>query len=213
MILCRKSAHVVTLVDYFEIEGETFIVSKYAPGGDLCTYLNKHVKKNNQLSEEQTQLIMHQLAKGVRDIHKQGLVHKDLKLLNVFIQSDGDHPKIKIGDFGLACKLEGTEIAGKKSGTLAFMAPEVILGHPFDQKVDIWALGIILYSLLTQEHPFGNNLSNHDLKKKIAYEPFTTKDKALWNISSECKHLLTMMLRKDKDNRPSIESVLAHSWF
>ncbi len=85
MILCRKSAHVVTLVDYFEIEGETFIVSKYAAGGDLCTYLNKQVKKNCQLSEDQTQLIMHQLAKGVRDIHKQGLVHKDLKLLNVFI--------------------------------------------------------------------------------------------------------------------------------
>ncbi len=213
MNLCRKSPHVVTLVDHFEIEGETFIVSKYAPGGDLASYLNKRIKKNRQFSEGLAQSIMLQIAKGVRDIHKQGLIHKDLKLLNVFIQSDGDHPKIKIGDFGLACRLVGTEITGKKSGTLAFMAPEVILGHPFNQKVDIWALGIILYSLLTQEHPFGHSESNHALKRKIAFEPFTIKEKSLWNVSSECKHLLTMLLRKDKENRPSIESVLAHPWF
>ncbi len=58
MNLCRKSPHVVTLVDHFEIEGETFIVSKYAPGGDLASYLNKRIKKNRTFSEGLAQSIM-----------------------------------------------------------------------------------------------------------------------------------------------------------
>jgi serine/threonine protein kinase len=106
MYICRKSPHIISLVDSFQTKGETFIVSKFAPEGNLLNYLTN---QTSNLNEERAQHIIHQLAKGIRDIHHQGLIHRDLKFLNIFVQDDSNYPKVKIGDFGLACKLTGTE--------------------------------------------------------------------------------------------------------
>ena len=100
-------------------------------------------------------------------MHKKSLVHFDLKLLNVFVCSNTDYPKIKIGDLGLTSQLEGNAKFDKCCGTLAFMSPEMVQKLPTDSKSDIWSLGIILYSMIGTKHPFTPVDSKKDLQRKI----------------------------------------------
>ena len=90
----------------------------------------------------------------MKDIHDCGIVHRDLKHLNIFLSDQSETPKIKIGDFGLACKLGEDECIMKVCGTIGYIAPEVILGQPSDFKSDIWSLGTILYALIDSRMPF-----------------------------------------------------------
>lgn len=167
MNLCQKSDYIVSLVDHFEIGDTTYLVSKYAQGGDLFEYCLRQPDQNKWMSEHRARHIIQQIAKGVRDMHKKSLVHFDLKLLNVFVSSNSLYPKIKIGDLGLTSHLEGDAKFEKCCGTLAFMSPEMVQKLPTDSKSDIWSLGIILYSMIGTKHPFTPVDSKKDLQRKI----------------------------------------------
>jgi serine/threonine protein kinase len=93
------------------------------------------------------------------------------------------------------------------------MSPEGILGQNFDFKTDIWALGIISYSLLMGKHPFGTTEKSQVFKRKVVYEAFSFKKPEEMGLSEGFRDLVTKMLRKDNKNRLSIEQVLAHPWF
>ena len=86
-------------------------------------------------------------------MHDLGLMHRDLKLLNIFLTDDSEMPRVKIGDLGLAVQLAPGEKITKKAGTIGFMAPEVVLEEPCDFKSDIYSLGIILYILFRTTLP------------------------------------------------------------
>ena len=101
-------------------------------------------------------------------MHRLEFVHRDLKLLNIFLSSNSRYPRVKIGDFGLASKLRTGETFTKRCGTVAFMSPEMLKGEPSDFKADIWSLGIILYSIIATYHPFEpteSDDSKNDLKQ------------------------------------------------
>ena len=102
MSLCKDSHYIVKLVDDFELNDLTYIITKYAEGKDLLEYCLNQPNQDQWLSEKRTRHIFLQLAEGMRDMHRLGLVHRDVKLLNVFVCSEGRYPKIKLGDFGLA---------------------------------------------------------------------------------------------------------------
>ena len=87
----------------------------------------------------------------MHDLH---LMHRDLKLLNIFVCDDTDMPRVKLGDLGLSLKLEPGDKVIKRVGTVGFMAPEVVLKQPTDLKSDIYSLGIILYILINTRLPF-----------------------------------------------------------
>ena len=212
MLLCRDSQYVVNLIDHFEYDNETVIISKYAEGGDLLNYCLAQKDQSCWVSEDRACHIFTQLAKGVRDMHRQGLVHRDLKLLNIFITDRSDYPKVKIGDLGLACKLEEDECTTKKCGTTAFMPPEIILGQEYDFKSDIWSLGIILYSLLATSHPFEPIKSKKDLEDKICNSAVSFEGAKWEGISNECQLLIAAMLEKPQESRCSIDYVLSHPW-
>ena len=108
----------------------------------------------NKLPEARAKHIVEQIARGLHDIHEQGIVHRDLKHLNIFLSDTSETPKIKIGDFGLACLLQEDECIRKVAGTIGFMAPEIVMDEPSDFKADIWSLGVMLYALLSSRVPF-----------------------------------------------------------
>ena len=103
MHINQESKHVLNLVEDFEQDGQTYIVTKFVRGGDLLSYLDN--LKVKRLPEVTVKAIFTQIAKGVEHMHERGIVHRDLKHLNIFLSDHSEAPRVKIGDFGLACFL------------------------------------------------------------------------------------------------------------
>ena len=137
------------------------------------------------------------MVDGLAEVHNNGIVHRDLKHLNIFMSDLSDKPTVKIGDFGLSCHLEADECITKYAGTLAYMAPEIVKGEPADAKADIWSLGIILYTLLCGSLPFSGS-EREEVSRKIVEEPLSFSQPAWSDISSECKQLLVGMFTKEQ---------------
>ena len=152
---------------------------------------------------------MLQIISALVYIHSRNVIHRDLKIGNLFIS---EKMEIKLGDFGLASKLD---YEGQKRkticGTPNYIAPEVLdskLGHSFE--VDIWALGVILYTLLIGRPPFETN----DVKKTynlIKMNAYSFPDQI--SISQEAKSLITQILKSDPSRRPSLSEILDHEFF
>ena len=210
MYRCQSSKYHVNLVEHFKHEGNTYIVTRFARGGDLLSYLTE--RGVHRLPEEEAKQIFHQVVLGVRDMHVQQICHRDLKHLNVFLSNNSSSPKVKIGDFGLSCHLNEGEQIIKRAGTIGFMAPEVVMDEPSDFKADIWSLGVMLYALLSSRVPFSGSTKD-ETAEKICQAPLSFERSAWKEVSSGCQGLLTQMLEKDQSARLSIEEVLAHPWF
>ena len=210
MTVCQKSNNVVNFIEEFVIGEETYIVTKFAQGGDLLNYLTS--QGTDRLCESQARKIVVQIAKGVNVIHEAGIVHRDLKHLNIFLSDTTESPKVKIGDFGLACKLRHDECIKKVAGTIGFMAPEVVKDEPSDFKSDVWSLGVILFALISSGVPFSGRdreaTAHNIVNQSLSF------DRSCWSsVSADCKDVLTHMLEKDQDARLSISEVLSHPWF
>ena len=148
------------------------------------------------------------MALGLRDMHEQNLVHRDLKLLNIFMCDSSEMPRVKIGDLGLAVSLGPGESIIKRAGTVAFMAPEVIKEEPTDFKSDIWSLGVILYTLLVSHLPFKSELYTEKHQKTLLELEILYEGPEWEQISLPCVDLLKKMLSKDQNRRISIREVL-----
>ena len=194
---CNGSENVAQLVEEFQQEGQTFIVTKFQQGGNLLSYLES--LGVNLLPEDKARHIFAQIAKGIREVHDNNIVHRDLKHLNVFINDSGPLPRVRIGDFGLACLIENDEQIVSQAGTPAYMAPEVAAGDHYSFAADIWSLGVILYALLSSKLPYKGS-DNQQVLQLILSKELTLEDSnsMLWSkVSSSCKDLLLSMLDKD----------------
>lgn len=129
------------------------------------------------------------------------MIHRDLKPENIFISSLG---YVKVGDFGVSRILSNAENrASTVVGTYEYLAPEMIKEEPYDNKVDIWALGVILYELVAGYRPFDGR--NFVLMNNIINNPFK---KMPDGVDGEIRELIGKMLSKDAEKRPSIKEVL-----
>lgn len=149
------------------------------------------------MTEKTAKHIFVQLAQGLRDIHRVGLVHRDLKLMNIFMNDLTSMPRVKIGDLGLACKLAEGEVIVKKAGTFAFMAPEVVLNEPTDSKSDIWSLGIILYTLIAFNLPFDASYYTEKRAPEMLQKDIPFDAPGFKSCSPLCIDLLRGMLKRD----------------
>lgn len=138
--------NIVTIFDTSDDNGTPYIVSQYMAGGAVDGL-------ELPLSVERTLEIAKEVCRGLAYAHAHGVVHRDLKPGNVWLSSDGT---AKIGDFGLAVALDRSRMtmAGMMVGTVAYMAPEQALGGETTQRADLYALGAILYELVTGRPPF-----------------------------------------------------------
>jgi serine/threonine protein kinase len=126
-------------------------VTKFADGGDLYEYC---IQQTSLIGEQRSQFIFKQLLNGVHDIHRRGLVHRDLKDQNIFCCDSLPYPRIRIGDFGYVKRLEPDQLAVERVGTFAFMAPEVLKKEASGHKADVWSLGVMLHTLVSSQLPF-----------------------------------------------------------
>jgi polo-like kinase 1 len=142
-------------------------------------------------------------------LHSHRVIHRDLKIGNIFLN---DKMAIKVGDFGLATKLE-FEGERKRTicGTPNYIAPEVLdgkQGHSYE--VDVWSFGVIVYTLLIGKPPFETS----DVKttyRRIRMNAYSFPEHV--TISDSARSLITRILQNDPSKRPSLEDILAHDFF
>jgi serine/threonine protein kinase/AmiR/NasT family two-component response regulator len=190
-----------TIIRYFEQipeENALNIVMEFAPLGTLNQALDRMLKSGQKVSTSQAIAWLSQIIIALMVLHSKHILHRDLKTANLFLT---ENSIIKVGDFGISKALSHTwDVANTMTGTAYVMAPEVIRGQPYDQKNDIWALGCILYELVTFNKPFDEK------DKHILFEAILHKDYPPLpdDVDPNIKLLVSMMLNKDPDKRPNV---------
>lgn len=166
---------------------------EYASGGELKEYLQKRGK----LSEREAFDIFRQLMQSVDYCHQKRIVHRDLKLSNIVFAKPNSR-EIRVVDFGISglCSQHDRTI----SGSLKYMAPEVLSGKhtTVEPALDIYSMGVILFSLVTGKLPFDN--SDHEAAKQAIIKgdyTFPTNIK----LSKECREIISGMLKNDPKER------------
>lgn len=177
-----------------DASGQLYLAMALYSGDTLQTRLKKDVPLPIDAALE----IVHQMARGVAAAHEAGIVHRDLKPGNLMLLPDGT---VKILDFGLA-KVTDLSLTGSRSqvGTVAYMAPEQIRGRPVDGRTDLWAIGVMLYEMLTGRRPFDGE---HDISIAHAIvhaDPVLPSDLRA-GIPFEVEDLILELLRKDPAKR------------
>lgn len=161
-----KSPHLVTIFDVkFNDRGEPFVIMEYVSGPSLRGLLDEAPQG---MGETKSAFFLQEIAKGLTYLHDQGIVHRDLKPHNVFYEEGF----VKIGDYSLSKALSTSHRSGHTMtvGTVHYMAPEISMGR-YDERVDIYALGIILYEMLRGQPPYSGQTMGEILMKHIAGEP------------------------------------------
>ena len=236
--LMKKLNHpnITKILEMFEDEKYFMIIMEYINGGNLFSF----VKKRRKLSEKTAKFLFRQIIQGIKYIHEQNIVHRDIKLENLLIDLNNN---VKICDFGIGRKIKNkNQLLHDQCGTLMYMAPEILLSskekgyEPFP--VDIWSSGISLYIMLSGTLPFNyKNKKNEDddeeeeneeeeesfsekskSKKneednfKLQYSIVYKEPKKIEKISDEARDLLKGLLNKDPKKRLTCEQILNHPW-
>ncbi|XP_071379150.1 serine/threonine-protein kinase PLK1 isoform X2 [Centroberyx affinis] len=194
--------NIVGFHGFFEDEDFVFVVLEICRRRSL---LELH-KRRKAVTEPEARYYMMQLLKGCQYLHKNRVIHRDLKLGNIFLNDDMD---VKIGDFGLATRIEfDGERKKTLCGTPNYIAPEVLCkkGHSFE--VDVWSLGCILYTLLVGKPPFETSCLK-ETYNRIKKNNYTIP----WHINPAASTLIKRMLHADPTQRPTIAELQTDEFF
>ena len=192
--------NIVKFERYFEDEENVYIIM------ELCynNTLHELLKRRKKLTELETQYYVYYLIKALQYIHSLKIIHRDLKLANLFLT---ENMQMKLGDFGLAALLRfDGERKRSLCGTPNYMAPEILqgkTGHSFE--VDIWSIGIIIYILLIGKPPFETTSAKETLKR-IRMKNYSFPQNGI--ISEPAKELIQNILVLEPHKRPSLKEIL-----
>ncbi|XP_071810405.1 uncharacterized protein [Asterias amurensis] len=191
--------HIIKVTEVFESREKIVMVMEHASGGELYDFIN-----DSKLTVQQTKELFQQIVSAVRYIHKNNIVHRDLKLENILLDSDF---KVKIADFGLSSKFDHSRLLDTFCGSPLYASPEIINGSPYHgPEVDCWSLGVILYAMVYRTMPF-HGADFNQLKKQIAKGDFVEPPEL-----SDASDLIHRMLTVDPKKRIPIEGIINHPW-
>jgi polo-like kinase 1 len=195
---------VVKFVHFFDDEENVYILLEVCH----CRSLMELMKNKQRLSEMESKFLMLQILNAVQYMHENRVIHRDLKLGNLFLTED---MQIKIGDFGLAAQLD---YDGQRKrtvcGTPNYIAPEILqnMGHSYE--VDVWSIGVILYTMLVGTPPFETS-NVKSTYRKIKANIYTFPDGIY--VSETAKSLIRRILNQDPSQRPTIPEILNDKFF
>ncbi|VDP02566.1 unnamed protein product [Soboliphyme baturini] len=203
--------NIIELHDFYEVPSFLFIVFELARGGELFDYLTRVVT----LSEKKTRHIMRQLFEAVDEIHSKNIVHRDLKPENILMVDDDT---IKVTDFGFAYCLKPQEKLFDLCGTPGYLAPEVLKTSMYEDErgygleVDLWACGVIMYTLLCGYAPFYHRRQIYMLRA-ISEGRYEFRSPEWDEISESAKSLIANLLVVNPKMRYTAKRALAHPFF
>lgn len=203
---CLHHPKLVQCLAAYNTRSEIVMVMEYIAGGELFARI---VDDNFEHTEPTSARYMQQILEGMQYVHKQNIIHLDLKPENI-VCVDTTGTQIKIIDFGLASKLDGKPLM-VMHGTPEFVAPEVIGYEPVSLETDMWSLGVICYVLLSGESPFQGN-SDAETLALVTAAQFDFDEESFEDISDEAQDFISSLLQKDPKSRLSCTKALAHPW-
>ncbi|OHT11014.1 AGC family protein kinase [Tritrichomonas foetus] len=177
------------------------IVTEYARLGDLAHLIERRKRKNKPFTEDQIWCYFLQMLEGLNVLHSSGVIHRDLKSANILISAPD---LIKIGDLGISTVLQTTQLAKTQIGTPLYLAPEVWKKRPYNQKCDIWSLGVLLYEMMTFSYPFPGR-SNSDIAHRVCRGNYTIPQ---GKYSNDLVSVLRRLLQVNPVVRPSVKDLL-----
>ncbi|KAJ8360705.1 hypothetical protein SKAU_G00172300 [Synaphobranchus kaupii] len=192
--------HIITIYEVFENKHKIVIVMEYASRGDLYDYICEQQK----LSEREARHFFRQIVSAVHYCHRNGIVHRDLKLENILLDGQGN---VKIADFGLSNLYRGDEYLQTFCGSPLYASPEIVNGRPYKgPEVDSWSLGVLLYTLVHDAMPFdGQDYRN--LIRQISTGNYRKPTKP-----SDACGLIRWMLMVNPERRATLEEIARHWW-
>ena len=186
--------NICTVYEFDQADKTSFISMAYIEGQSLKTKI-----ESEPLDLDTALRIATQVAEGLSEAHKRGVVHRDIKSANVMVT---ERSQAKIMDFGLARKTGGTLITkeGMTMGTVAYMSPEQARGENVDHRWDIWSLGVVLYEMFTGQLPFKG-----DHEQAVVYSILKEKPKPVTDLKDDIpvslEQVVNKALEKDPDER------------
>ncbi|KAI2808008.1 Serine/threonine-protein kinase ulk3 [Blomia tropicalis] len=214
-----KHQFIVQMLDFQWDKNFIYLIFEYCSGGELATVINL----KRCFPEEIVQHFLQQLASALKFLRANDIAHMDLKPQNILISGISfvnllnelnsfkvwRNVVLKIADFGFAQHLSDEEISTSFRGSPLYMAPEILLGHEYDARVDLWSIGVILYQCLFGHTPYSCT-SSGDLINKFRTKKIRISIPAKPKISQNCRDLLKRLLTFDPKKRISFEDFFDH---
>ena len=195
--------NIIKFIEFFESpkpKPALNIVTEYADGGDLSEKIK--LQNNKPFNESEILDYFTQICLALKHIHEKKIIHRDLKSGNIFLMKNG---LVKLGDFGISKGFERTmEKAKTMVGTPYYLSPEILESKPYDAKSDIWALGVLLYEMMTFKMPFNAN-SLPMLSVKIMKGNYTPPPSI---YTKDLREIVSKCLMLNPSDRPTIQEIL-----
>ena len=201
--------HLVSLVDVVELPDARALVLDLAECGEVF----EHICKKGCYSEKDAAAIIRQVGEGLKHLHARGIAHRDLKPENLLLVSAQDHADVKICDLG--CAIAPCSRLDQRVGTPGYAAPEMLdATSKYDERVDVFALGVILFVLLAGYHPFdpAGDASDAVVGKRIKKGDYRFHEDAWRGISEDARDVVRQLLQVDPARRGSVIALLETPW-
>eukprot|EP00897_Mesotaenium_endlicherianum_P000129 jgi/Mesen1/10116/ME000075S09622 len=202
--------HIVEMHALFEDKEAVHLVMELCKEGDLFDY----IARRRRLVEGDAARIFRQIVLAVQHCHARGVIHRDLKPENIIFEEIGDEfqdPLVKVADFGLAVMPEPGQKASGLAGSPFYMAPELVRREKYGTEVDIWSMGVVLYTALSGFLPFWGKDHEQTFAAVLKAEPDYLK-KPWPSVSREARRLVRWMLHVDPKRRATIDDILSNPW-
>uniref|UniRef100_A0A8C6TMU9 non-specific serine/threonine protein kinase n=1 Tax=Neogobius melanostomus TaxID=47308 RepID=A0A8C6TMU9_9GOBI len=195
-----RHPNIIRFHEVFESRDKIVIVMEYASRGELYDY----IQERRRLTETDARTIFRQITSAVHYLHKNGVVHRDLKLENILLDQDLN---VKLADFGLSNHFQKGTLLQTYCGSPLYAAPEIVQGLPYQgPEVDCWALGVLLYTLMYSSMPF-DGVNYKILTEQIIHGRYRRP-----NPPSDACALIDWLLSVRVEDRATIEDVANHWW-
>lgn len=203
--------NIVKLFNHFEDDTNVYLIIDYAPGGQLWNKLQKSPGK--RLPEKEVAVYVKDLVSALEYLHGKGIIHRDIKPENLLIDGKG---RLKLADFGWSNYFKSDAQRTTFCGTLDYLAPEMVeVGHQHDHMVDIWAVGVLTYELLTGKSPFSPlnpSLKLKDVERGTQQNIVAVKFDYPKEFPPLAKDLVSKILRKNPKTRLNLFEIKTHPW-
>ncbi|ORY22963.1 kinase-like domain-containing protein [Naematelia encephala] len=220
--ICRTLEHenICQLIEWYEDPQHICLVLEYIDGGDLLDHIMNWPNPHGGIPEAQAADFGLQICRAMAYTHAQGVTHRDLKPENILLTKETpDNPRrIKVADFGLAKMVHAETMLVSMVGTPQYLAPEVVMQDKFkpgyENKVDCWSVGIIVYSMMTKALPFDED-ADAPVDKRIRARYTQQPDMQLLiqlGISQLAIDFISRLLEKQPSSRMSMNEALDHEW-